>query len=416
MELEKELDPLSEHTVKEVRAWLETAMSRHTDIVETNDDDLPDHYYFYDRLVSCGWLKEERDTGFRVIVYMPQLSRSFLKFISDFGDTNPSIDRTCMAVKALLVQAEVAGFGSNLRTAADILQKFIDELATWVGSLRELRSEMKGDDSLSVFFDKFLGSSMKNYESLSLSGNPSLYDKDIKFSISKIQFDDNILQQIANDYKREGIDSDVAADCNLIIDLMNKIKPYQNKSIEYNRKITHQAVNYMNYTIHVPSGLSEKITSVLETLAVQEDCKEFSTNFSFAPILSPELLRKPKKPKPEPVRRKIVRKEINWKAKARGQLRREHYQKLMKDESRLRSYLETHVPYGAPISDKNMPIDNADDLICRLQMRELQSRLSKGDNFAKLQQEYSVQPAENGEWTEHRYISGRTLLIEKKEQ
>ena len=188
---------------EEVRAYLETLMSSHSTIVDRSQNEdvstltLPDSDYYYHMLIDCGWLNVETDVGFKKIVYMPQIPRKMIGFARSLTRDQSSIDRACIIAKNFIADAVKPGQGIYLRYAKEEIDSFVSNLSAWVGSLRETRSEMMGGKDLSVYFEEFLTENLfKNFENLSLQGNPKLHTPELLNSLYNIRYNENLSNKL----------------------------------------------------------------------------------------------------------------------------------------------------------------------------------------------------------------------------
>ena len=149
--------------------------------------------------------------------------------------------------------------------------------------------------------------------------------------------------------------------------------------------------------------MGDTIGDALSELSKYNDNIELPTRIIVEELLSSERLFQPREPKPEPKRVTRRKKKPLLRERAVSQLRREFLDKLKKDPVRVREYLERFISQGDEVVDGDLGIENLDDLIVRLQLRELSRKLPLTHDLAALQQ-HDVRFASGGGQTANIFL------------
>ncbi len=431
VDLDAFLDPAQledEPTPQQVRVFLRDYIANKNLLLEIESGEVmmgnnPTEYYVYNRLRDTGWIREERESGYRDVAWMAQDARRLLHFLGSMSAEHPSLGVVCLAVRSNLSEVVKDSVnGSLVRKAADDMEDFLNRLRALVGNIREIHHEMSGGDvqcsrHFAFYFKEYLGELfLPNIEKLALKGNPNLHASKIRKLVSDIRFNPELLEACARAYKRDDISNPsaqlVGADLDRLCKAFDGISPLFIKTQHYARRITRRMYEKIKYTVHTPSNLGQQIQTLLERIG-----KEVSLGTLPSPLIGEELLAscrlatpKAKKILPVPTVRK--QQKPLWEKRAYNQLKQEHINFQNCDPVRVVGFIESNLGERIQMTTDDLMIDTADDMMATLHLRLLAQGVSKTHPLFPLQSIYSVE-FDEGKWTKLRQMAGRRLIIRR---
>nr|WP_272947174.1 Wadjet anti-phage system protein JetA family protein [Marinomonas sp. S3726] len=431
VELDKFLDPVQlvdEPNPQQVRVFLRDFISN-TALnlgVESGEDvaagSAPEQYV-YNRLKDTGWIREERESGFRYVVWMPQDARRILHFLGSMGAEHPSLGVVCLSVRSSLAEVvKDPASGSLIRKAADDMESFLNRLRALVGNIREIHHVIScgtshSDNDFTFYFEEYLGELfLPNIEKLALKGNPNLHASVIRKLVSEIRFSPERLEECVKAYKRDEISHPsidlVEADLERLSSSFDGIAPLFKKTQEYARRITRRMYEKIKYTVHTPSNMGQQIQTLLNRIGSNSDLDRFPS-----PIIGEELLcdcrmSQPKARAITPVKTERRQQKPLWEKRAYNQLKQEHIHFQKCNPNRLERFIESNLTNRDYITTDDLKINTPDDMMSALHLRLLAQRVSKTHILYELQSRYRVDFVE-GEWTDLEQMAGRRLIIRK---
>lgn len=430
-ELDTFLDPAQladEPTPQQVRVFLKDYIANKNLRVEIESGEdvvgnsVPEHYV-YSRLRDTGWIREERESGFRYVVWMSQDARRILHFLGSMSTEHPSLGVVCLAVRSNL--AEVVRDptnGSLVRKAADDMESFLNRLRALVGNIREIHHVIsggtaQGGSNFAYYFEEYLGELfLPNIEKLALKGNPNLHAGHIRKLVSDIRFSPNRLEECAKAYKRDDISNPsvqlVEADLDRLSKAFDGIEPLFKKTQDYARRITRRMHEKIKYTVHTPSNMGQQIQTLLDRIGSKASLDTLPSPTICEELLADCRLASPKSKPVPPV--KTVRRKTKplWEKRAYNQLKQEHIQFQQCDPVRVENFIESNLEGRVHITTDDLTIDSADDMMAALHLRLLAQGVSKTHPLSPLLSKYSV-GFDEGEWTDLEQMAGRRLTIRR---
>lgn len=431
VELDNFLDPaqlVDEPTPQQVRVFLRDFIANMTLNleVESGEDmhgNSAPEQYVYNRLRDTGWVREDRESGFRYVVWMPQDARRVLHFLGSMSAEHPSLGVVCLSVRSNLAEVvKNPANGSLIRKAADDMESFLNRMRALVGNIREIHHVISGGSSLSgnnfsFYFEEYLGELfLPNIEKLALKGNPNLHASKIRKLVSEIRFSPERLEECARAYKRDEISHPsaelVEADLDRLSNAFDGIAPLFKKTQEYARRITRRMHEKIKYTVHTPSNMGQQIQTLLDRIGSNSDLDGFPSPIIGEELLSDCRLAQPKTRAIPPVKTERRQQKPLWEKRAYNQLKQEHIHFQKCDPDRLERFIESNLAGREHITTDDLKINTPDDMMAALHLRLLAQGVSKTHTLCKLQSIYRVDFVE-GEWTDLEQMAGRRLIIRR---
>lgn len=431
VELDRFLDPaqlVDEPTPQQVRVFLRDFIANMTLNLEVESgEDLignpAPEQYVYNRLKDTGWIREERESGFRYVVWMPQDARRILHFLDRMSAEHPSLGVVCLSVRSNLAEVvKNPASGSLIRKAADDMESFLNRLRALVGNIREIHHVISDGTSHSggkfaFYFEEYLGELfLPNIEKLALKGNPNLHASKIRKLVSEIRFSSGRLEECVRAYKRDDISHPsaelVEADLDRLSNAFDGIAPLFKKTQEYARRITRRMHEKIKYTVHTPSNMGQEIQELLDRIGSNSDLNGFPSPIIGEELLSDCRLAQPKTRAIPPVKTKRRQQKPLWEKRAYNQLKQEHINFQKYDPYRLERFIESNLAGREHITTDDLKINTPDDMMAALHLRLLAQGVSKTHTLCKLQSMYRVDFVE-GAWTDLEQMAGRRLIIRR---
>lgn len=431
VELDRFLDPaqlVDEPTPQQVRVFLRDFITNMTLNLEVDSgEDIAGNstpeQYIYNRLRETGWIREERESGFKYVVWMSQDARRLLNFLSSMGAEHPSLGVVCLSVRSNLVEVvKNPANGSLIRKAADDMESFLNRLRALVGNIREIHHMLSGGNTqanpnFAFYFDEYLGELfLPNIEKLALKGNPNLHASIIRKLVSDIRFSPERLEECARSYKRDEISNPsaelVEADLDRLSHAFDGINPLFKKTQDYARRITRRMHEKIKYTLHTPSDMGQKIQILLDRIGGKLDLNALPSPIIGEELLSDCRLAQPKTKAPPPVKTERRQQKPLWDKRAYNQLKQEHIHFQKCNPDRLKRFIESNLAGRDHMTTDDLKIDTPDDMMAALHLRLLAQGISKTHPLYSLKSLYRVNFIE-GEWTDLEQMAGRRLLIRR---
>ena len=431
VELDRFLDPaqlVDEPTPQQVRVFLRDFIANMTLNLEVESgEDLSGNpapeQYVYNRLKDTGWIREERESGFRYVVWMPQDARRILHFLDRMSAEHPSLGVVCLSVRSNLAEVvKNPASGSLIRKAADDMESFLNRLRALVGNIREIHHVISdgkphSGGKFAFYFEEYLGELfLPNIEKLALKGNPNLHASKIRKLVSEIRFSSERLEECVRAYKRDDISRPsvelVEADLDRLSNAFDGIAPLFKKTQEYARRITRRMHEKIKYTVHTPSNMGQQIQALLDHIGSNSDLNDFPSPIIGEELLSDCRLAQPKTRAILPVKTERRPQKPLWEKRAYNQLKQEHIHFQKCDSDRLERFIESNLAGRDHITTDDLKINTPDDMMAALHLRLLAQGVSKTHTLYKLQSIYRVDFVE-GEWTDLEQMAGRRLIIRR---
>ncbi|MDA0150798.1 DUF5716 family protein [Vibrio sp. Makdt] len=379
--------------------------------------------YVYNRLRDTGWIREERESGYRYVVWMSQDARRLLHFLGSMSAEHPSLGVVCLAVRSNLAEVVKDPInGSLVRKAADDMESFLNRLRALVGNIREIHHVLcggttQGSNNFTFYFEEYLGELfLPNIEKLALKGNPNLHASKIRKLVSDLRFSPDRLEECARAYKRDDISNPsvqlVEADLDRLSKAFDGIGPLFNKTQEYARRITRRVHEKIKYTVHTPSNMGQQIQTLLDRIGSQASLDALPSPSIGEELLADCRLAQPKSKPVPPVQTARRQQKPLWEKRAYNQLKQEHISFQKCKPERVEHFIETNLGGRVDITTNDLKINTADDMMAALHLRLLAQGVPKTHPLYPLLSKYSVEFDER-EWTDLEQMAGRRLTIRR---
>ncbi len=431
VELDTFLDPAQledEPTPQQVRVFLRDYIANKNLRLEIESGEAATgnsaaEQYVYTRLRDTGWIREERESGYRYVVWMAQDARRLLHFLGNMSAEHPSLGVVCLAVRSNLSEVvKDPANGSLVRKAADDMESFSNRLRALVGNIREIHHVISGgaareSSNFAFYFEEYLGELfLPNIEKLALKGNPNLHASKIRKLVSDIRFSPDRLEACAKAYKRDDISNPsiqlVEEDLDRLSKAFDGIGPLFKKTQDYARRITRRMHEKIKYTVHTPSNMGQQIQELLDRIASEVSLEALPSPSIDEELLADTRLAKPKaKPLP-PVPTARRQQKPLWEKRAYNQLKQEHINFQKCDPVRVANFIESNLGSRVQMTTDDLRIDTDDDMMAALHLRLLAQGISKTHPLYSLKSTYSVE-FDEGEWTDLEQMAGRRLTIRR---
>ncbi|MEH0675319.1 hypothetical protein H4F18_11115 [Vibrio scophthalmi] len=434
VELDAFLDPaqlIDEPTPSQVRGFIRDYIANHNlrieiESGESNESKSAPEQYTYSRLRDTGWLREERESGYRYVVWMSQDGRRLLNFLQSMSAEHPSLGIVCLSVRSNLAEVvKDPTSGSLIRKAADDMESFLNRMRALVGNIREIHHQLNHGSSqvngrFEFYFNEYLGELfLPNIEKLALKGNPKLHGNKILKLANIIRFDSDLLEECVKAYKRSDIANSskdlVENDLDRLSKAFEGIEPLFAKTQDYARRITRRIHEQIKYTVHTPSNIGQQIQFLLEKIGQDDSVNTLPSLSIGEELISCSRLAKPKSKPIEPSESSRRQQKPLWEKRAYNQLKQEHIDFQKCSLERVDKYLEDSLRGRTQVTTDELTINSPDEMMAALHLRLLAQGIPKTHVLHPLQEKYHVSFDDEEAWTTLEAMAGRRLIIRIKD-
>lgn len=394
-------------------------------------DEPDDAARIYRRLKECGWLREMDGEGYRRETFMPSVAASIISALENISQGPiAKLGSTCQGIYSAIrtVQSNPQNGISNIEFAADCARRFYKELISMAANCQEIaytmREEHTGKKLFETFFEDFLKKILlEDYSKLNLTTHPYRYRAVTISEIFDIQQNKLVWQALVEKHHKEyqtdsQLDSEeqLNSELNDIVQILENIDTTLKRIDHYRRTMTKRTREAMQYALTVTPELGEKLDNLIGGVAKLPSDSTIPSNqlteffITDSRLYQPRALQAPAEPT------LVQKQQPKIEDIARSRSVDAYIKRRAPSPRRILHLIEKALGNKQRITTDEIEVNNLDDLIAFLQMRDLlYDAVPPGSPYSQLVKIYKCKPVEN-EYTENSFIVAPKMLIERRIQ
>lgn len=386
----------------------------------------------YRRLRECGWLREIDGVGYRRETFMPRIASNLIDSLRKISIGPVSkLGAKCQGIYTSIrsVSSDINNGANSIDFAADTARTFYAELSAITASCQEvaylMREEHSGSKLFTTFFDDFLkGILLADFSKLSQASHPYRYRAVTIDEIFNIFNTPSLIEQMSIKHQKEHETATVAISREIIEkDLHDITKIFEGIDVllkridHYRSTMTRRTREAIQYALSAVPELGKRIDNLVG------DICQFPTTTDNLPNLhvtenyvSVQRLYKPKTISPPAQANTVDKKSPSVEAITRSRAVDAYIRKRAPNPKRIVRMIETAMKDKQSITTDDITIENLDDFLAYLQMRDLlHDAVPLSSPFRPLIKLYKLIPI-IGEFTENEYLRAPKIYIERRIQ
>ena len=430
---------VGECTPVEAKATIRRTMLEHDQHIDWDKEDDTEKLFsdepdeagrIYRRLRDCGWLREIDGVGYRRETFMPRIAASVIVALENISSGPASnLRSTCQGIYGAIraVRGNPANGAINIEFAADCARKFFSELGAMASSCQEvaymMREEHSASKLFSTFFDDFLeGILLGDYSKLNIESHPHRYRAVTIDEIFTILNSPDVMAIMSEKHHKENgttslkeSQDKIEHDLNDINRIFEGIDVLLKRIEHYRSTMTRRTREAMQYALTAVPELGKRLDTLVAGIAtIPESNDSFPSLQVTEHYIGAVRLYKPKS-KPEPPEgTKVFKKPPSLEAIARSRAADAYIRRRAPNPRRIIKLLETALGNRQSITTDDVVINDLDDFLAYLQMRDLlHDAVPIGSIYRPLIKLYRFIPVE-GEFTENNYLVAPKIYIERR--
>ena len=394
-------------------------------------DEPDDAARIYRRLKECGWLREMDGEGYRRETFMPSVAASIISALENISQGPiAKLGSTCQGIYSAIrtVQSNPQNGISNIEFAADCARRFYKELISMAANCQEIaytmREEHTGKKLFETFFEDFLKKILlEDYSKLNLTTHPYRYRAVTISEIFDIQQNKQVWQALVEKHNKEyqtnsqlESEEQLNSELNDIVQILENIDTTLKRIDHYRRTMTKRTREAMQYALTVAPELGEKLDNLIVGVAKLPSDSTIPSNqlteyfITDSRLYQPRALQAPAEPT------LVQKQQPKIEDIARSRSVDAYIKRRAPSPRRILHLIEKALGNKQRITTDEIEVNNLDDLIAFLQMRDLlHDAVPPGSPYSQLVKIYKCKPVQN-EYTENSFIVAPKMLIERRIQ
>lgn len=413
-------------------------------VTEVSYDETDDASRIYRYFKESGWIREIEEMGYRRIAYMPKQASGLLAAFDDLTRVRRSnIGARCQNIYLALKQAldDPKNNGIQVEVAAEHAREFCTQLSTMAASCRELAhgimEETVTAKVLSKFFNDFIkGSLLEDYSTLKSRDHPYRYRAATLELVNKTLTNDLLLEALENGISAShGIQSntDITAhqqsthemlqrqlrqDLQDIYRCFQRIDEIMQKIEHYRCTMTRRTREALQYAMSTPVSHAQNLDEIIQKVAAakpaEDDTVPVPSTLYRDEYLSSGRGYRPRRVSAAAEILPVVKGVIPQKDIEFNRLMDAYYHRRAENKDRLRDLIERYLGEKDSITTDDIDVNNLDDFIAFLQLRDLlHDAVPPSGTFYELLEDYEVDVDES-KVTENKYVVAPQLIVRRR--
>lgn len=380
----------------------------------------------YRDLVKSGWLKEMEGKGYRIIVFMPQLSAALFDALHAVATTGPeAIGAKCQFIYNALKNAceSPVEHSLTLVEAADQAKSYCRRLGSVVGQVREITAQILDEyepkEVFRLFFDELSERIMlADYKNIGGPDHPYRFRDKVLLLNSQIETNKKLREGFVQGlikqrgYERGQAEEELSSITLTIHGSFEKMDLLVRRIQSHASNITERAKETARYILFCDPGNSEIVKRLIQSIDASKQ-ENFQLPCARLRALDPHGLYKPPIPKAKAEAVKSESKPVPASEIARQRALRDRLAKRKIYPDRVENYIEAVLRGKDSVTTDQCPVNTLDELLALVHLRDM-VEISEHTNHVlkKLKDKYIVEKI--GEAiSETEIMTAPTLLIKR---
>lgn len=333
---------------------------------------------YLDRLITSGWLRQER-VGARTFIVMPPIVQKLLELLQQFAEEGPPM----VGGKVQVIYNNLLALESDPAEQARVLPEAAKEARALVASLagigvrvREMMERLTREESagrfVAAFFKDYIAELyIRDYHDMRTQNHPLRHRHDIVRIAYRLRDEPGLRSVMLGSYaqmyrSRPSVEPEVLfeRDIGRLLKFQD-IQHYLDRVDDSVNRATRQALSYLSYKLRSHDRIETLIASTIAILTAPERDPEADVPTPFAPgmLFSEERLRPATRVVEEIAPPAMRRSTLSPEQRARAELWRAMTRARQVTRMQVREYARQHLPLGVRVAAHQLPIRQVSDLV-----------------------------------------------------